>query len=167
MKTIKQCELAVDDDVIEIEEVERLIFEQEWAAILALPVKRKAGFARGSYDESGNVDYGAFATVDFDRHMPKPDKQLYKADKLAEELKRVLITLGIVNDRLPGKAKYQVLQYLKKGVIEIDDITNDDMQALGRLHLRARRLQNQIAELREASRARKERKAQAFWDSLG
>lgn len=167
MKTIKQEELAVDDDVIEIEEVERLIFEQEWAAILALPVKRKAGFVRGSYDESGHVDYGAFASVDFDRHMPKPDKQLYKADRLAEELKSVLITLGIVSDRLPGKAKYQVLKYLKKGVVDFDDITNADMQALAELYLRARRLRKQIAELREASRIRRQQKAQAFFDSLG
>jgi hypothetical protein len=64
--------------------------------------------------------------VDFERTRPEFDKARYKADKLREKLKDVLIMLGIVKERLPGKAKDLVLKYLRTGIIGLEHITNED-----------------------------------------
>ena len=86
----------------------------------------------------------------------------YKADKLREQLKDLLIMISIVRDRLPGKAKYLVLKYLKMGIIKPEHIASPDMAALARLYLRARRLQSEIGLLRAASQTRKERRLERF-----
>jgi hypothetical protein len=82
--------------------------------------------------------------------VPEFDKLRYKADKLQEKLRDVLIMFSIVSERLP-KAKYKVLKLLKMGVIDFDHIVNDDMRALARYHLQALRLQKEISELRKVS----------------
>ena len=82
--------------------------------------------------------------------MPAFDKARYKADRLKEELRDVLIMISIVKEHLP-KARSQVLKYLEMGIIEFDHIANDDMRGLARLYLRARKLQKEIGQLREAS----------------
>ena len=114
-----------------------------------------------SIDEYFGVDWGAFGTVDFDRIRPEFDKALYKADKLSEQLRDVVIMLSIVRERLP-KARYKVLKYVKLGILELEDIADEDMRGFARLYLRALRLQKQIAELREASWKRRKAKA-AQW----
>jgi hypothetical protein len=52
---------------------------------------------------------------------------------------------------LPGNAKYMVLKCLDMGIIDFDHIVNEDMQAIARRHLQAKRLQREIRQLREAS----------------
>jgi hypothetical protein len=69
--------------------------------------------------------------------------------------------LSIVKERLP-KARYKVLKYVKLGILDLDDIADEDMRGFARLYLRALRLQKQIAELREASWMRRKAKA-AKW----
>jgi hypothetical protein len=70
--------------------------------------------------------------------------------------------MGIVKERLPGRAKYQVLKYLKMGVIDLEHIPSDDMRALAMLWFRAKRLQSEIANLRKSSRARRVKQLEAF-----
>ncbi len=150
-----------DEEPADPDELERLAMAEEWAPILALPVKSRRGWVRPVADES-SVDFDAFASVDFQRTIPELDKARYKADRLQEKRGDLLILIGIVKERLPGKAKYQVLKYLSMGVIDLDHIVSDDMLALARLYLRARRLQKEIAELRESSRARRAKQMEAF-----
>jgi len=150
-----------DEELADPEELERLAVAEEWGPVLALPVKAGRGWVRPVADES-SVDFDAFASVDFQRTIPELDKARYKADKLKEQLSDLLILIGIVKDRLPGRAKHLVLKHLRMGVIDLDHIVNDDMLALARLYLRARRLQKEIAELREASRAKRARQLVAF-----
>ena len=100
------------------------------------------------------MDFGAFATVDFARTMPEFDKARYKADRLSEQLRDIFIRVGIVKERLP-RARGEVLKYLERGVIELDQIENEDMRALARLDLRAKRLQAEIRQLQETSRQRR------------
>ena len=107
-------------------------------------------------------DWGAFGTVDFERTMPEFDKARYKADRLREQLTDVAIRMGIVKERLPGKAKYMVLKYLKMGVIELGQIINADMLALARLYLRARRLRDEIWQLEQACEGRMRRRLERF-----
>lgn len=153
-----------DDELADPAELEQQAIMQEWGPILALPARGRRGAFHPSVDETGKVE-GAFGSVDFDRVRADFDKARYKADKLREQRKDVLILLGIVKERLPGKAKYLVVKYLERGFIEIDDIVSEDMVALARLWLRAKRLEEEIAELHKVSRTRRQGKAMAWLEA--
>ena len=149
-----------DSELADPEELERQVFVQEWGPILALPVLgSRSGFHPGR-DELGRLDWGAFGTVDFERLYGSFDKARYKADKLREELRRTLITLSIVSERLPGNAKYQVLKLLDMGIIDFNHIVSEDMQAIVRRHVQAKRLQEEIRELWDYSRRKRLAEAQ-------
>lgn len=150
-----------DEELADPDELERQAYMEEFGPVLALPVDGRESWRPWPTDGTGGLDWGAFGTVDFARTMPEFDKATYKADRLREKLKDVLIMLSIVKERLPGNAKYVVLKHLKMGVIELEHITNEDMLGVAQLYLRARRLQQEIAELEEASRARKQREVAA------
>ena len=154
-----------DSELLDDKELERWVFRQEFEPILTLPVKPRKSWIKPSVDEDGILDWGAFGTVDFDRYRPQFDKLRYKADKVREQLKDVLIRFGTVNERIKVRAKYLVLKYLRKGIIGVEHIVNNDMLALARLYLRAKRMRQEIAEFREASEQRRQRKAEALWGS--
>jgi len=154
-----------DSELLDDKELEQLVFRQEFEPLLTLPVKPRKSWIKSSVDEDGRLDWGAFGTVDFQRLYPF-DKAKYKADKLREQLRDLLIRFGTVNERIKVKAKYLVLKYLRMGIIELEQIVNNDMLALARLHLRIRKLQKQIRELIEASRRRNERRTEAFLAAL-
>jgi len=140
-----------DDELADPVELERQVFEKEFAPVLALPQRGGNSGIRPVIDESGVVDWGAFGTVDFERRHGDFNKARYKADKLKEELRRVLIHLSIDNDRIPGKAKYQVLKYLRMGVIGLEHIADWDMWLLARRVLQARRLRREIRAVERAA----------------
>jgi hypothetical protein len=150
-----------DDELADPEELEQQVMAQEWAPVLTLPVKGERGSFRVTVDESGRIE-GAFGSADFDRIRPEFDKARYKAGKLREQLGDLFILIGIVKERLPGNAKRLVLKYLRMGIIELEHIINDDLRALGQLHLRAKRLEREIAQLQEASRAKGRRRMTAL-----
>jgi len=151
-----------DEELADPAELEREVILQEWGPVLALPVKGRKSGILPAVDESGGVDWGAFGTVDFERTMPEFDKARYKADVLREQLKGVVIIMSIVSERLPGRAKYLVLKYLKMGSIELEHIGHPDMAALARLFLRARSLREEIRVLEEASEARRRWRLERF-----
>jgi len=144
-----------DEELADIEELERQVLLQAWGPILALPVRTKRGWIKPTIDDDLGVQIDAFGTVDFERRVPEFDKARYKADRLSEKLRDVLIMLGIVKERLP-KAKYRALKYLGRGVIELEHIENPDMLALAKYFLQAKRLQKEITELRKASWKRRQ-----------
>ena len=150
-----------DDELADPDELEEQIYREEFEPILTLPIKAKRGGIRPDYDESGKVDFGAFATVDFERMYGGFDKAKYKADKLREELRDVVILIEIVNERIPGKAKYKVLGLVRKGKLELEDIVHEDLRALARLFLRALKLRQQISQIKEQSWKRRLAKARA------
>jgi len=152
-----------DSELAGPDELERQVLRQEFAPVLALPVKARESCIRPNIDEGGRVDWGAFGTVDFDRYRQQFDKLRYKAEKVAEKRKDVLIMCGIVNERIKTWAKYLVLKYLRMGIIELEHIVNNDMLAFTRLYLRARRMLKEITELKEVSERRRQRKAEALW----
>jgi hypothetical protein len=146
-----------DSELADPDELERLVFMQEFGPVLALPVKGGKSWIEPVVDESGGVDWGAFGSVDFERYSGAFDKVRYKADKLKEQKKDLLIIASIVKERLPGKAKYMVIKYLKMGIIGLEHIVNADMLALARLYLRIERLRGEIRQLERASEARRQR----------
>jgi hypothetical protein len=151
-----------DEELADPDELERQVMAQEWGLILAIPVKGRGNWIVPAIDESGGVDFGAFGTVDFERTMPEFDKVRYKADKLREQLKDLTIRMSLVKERLPGKAKYLVLKYLKMGIIDMGHIVDFDMLCLARLYLRARRLRDEIWRLERASEVRMQRRIERF-----
>lgn len=151
-----------DEELADPDELEKQVYRDAFEPVLALPVRGKRAWLPWTSDATGGMDWGAFATVDFARTMPEFDKARYKADRLKEKLKDVLIMLGIAKERLPGKAKDLALKYLKMGVIALEHIANQDMLDIAQLYLRARRLQKEIAELEEVSESRRQRQVAVF-----
>ena len=151
-----------DEELADPAELERQVFRQEWGPVLDLPLKGTGRWIKPAIDENGQVDWGAFGTVDWDRTTPDFDKAKCKARELREELGNLLISLELSKEHVPGKAKYAVLRYLERGVIDIDHIDNVDMLILARQYLRARKLQREIAELEESIR-RQKRKEYEKW----
>ena len=142
-----------DDELLSPAEIERQVYMEEWAPVLALPVKGNSSGIRPVADEAGSVGWGAFGTVDFERYRPTFDKVRYKADKVRERLQDLFILISIVRERLPGKAKYLVLKYVRMGVIGSEHIVNHDMLALAKLSLRAKRMQAEIEQLERTREA--------------
>lgn len=152
-----------DSELADPDELERQVLREEFGPVLALPLKAGKSSMRPEVDENGNLDWGAFGSVDFDRYSGGFDKARYKADKIREQLDDLRIMFSIVSDRIKAEAKYLVLKYLRMGIIGLEHIANEDMLALARLYLRAKRLQKEIAELGQASERRLQRRAAAIW----
>jgi hypothetical protein len=151
-----------DDELADPDELEEQVYRAEFEPILTLPIKAKRGGIRPDFDESGKMDFGAFATVDFERMYGGFDKARYKADKLFEELGGVTILLAIVKERIPGEAKYTVLRLVMKGKLELEDIAHEDMRALARLVLRAVKLRKDISQIKEQSWKRRQARVRAI-----
>jgi len=152
-----------DNELADPDELERQVMLDEFGPVWIVPVKGGRSEVKPGWDEDSGINWGAFGTVDFDRYRGHFDRAIYKADKLKEELKDLVIRIAIVKARLPGRAKYVVLKYLRMGVIEMGHIVNADMLILARLYMRARRLRQEIWQLEEAGRARMIRRLERFW----
>lgn len=155
-----------DSELADPRELERQVWQREFAPVLALPVQVRKRSINRNLNGAGHIDWGAFGTVDFGRSMPEFDKMRYKAEQLQQQRKDVLIIFSIVNERLPRPAKYLVLKYLRMGIITLEQIVDEDMAALGRLYLRVQNLTKEIAAVHEARRQRLDRQAEAFVESL-
>jgi hypothetical protein len=155
-----------DEELADPDELELQVYFEEFGPILALPVKAGRGWIRPNIDESGRLDFGAFATVDFERMYGGFDKARYKADKLKEELRDLAIIIRIVSDRIPGKAKYKVLSLVRRGKLELENILHADVRALAGLYLRSLKLREEITRLQEASWKRRQAKANSFFGDL-
>jgi len=141
-----------DGELADPWELERCIRQEEWGPVLALPERTQARSIRPAIDEDGGLDWGAFGTVDFDRHRSKPDKTQHKANMLREERANCLIMLSVIAQRVPVEAKWQVLRHVRLGTIDLDDIVDEDVRIMAGLYRRAERLRREIAELEEKRR---------------
>ncbi len=133
-----------DSELADPSELARVVMIEDWWPVLSLPTQGRSGGIRPEVDESGQLDWGAFETVDFQRLAPEFNKARYKVDKLREELKDALIMLSMVKERVPGQSKYVLIEHLRKGVIEMDQITGENMRAIAKWYLRARRVQQEL-----------------------
>lgn len=154
-----------DSELADPEELEKEVLQSEWGPVLALPVQDRQNGFKPVVDESG-VNWGAFGTVDFDRNRPTMDRAKYKAARIREQLKDVVIMTSIVSSRLSGRAKYLVQKYQKMGVIETKHIVNPDMRALVRLQQKAEGLRRQVRELEQDSKRRSEQRLKVWLEAL-
>jgi hypothetical protein len=141
-----------EEELADPDELERQVMIQEWAPILALPAARGGRAFRPDVDEDGYLDWGAFGTVDFRRCSLPFDGARYKARKLEEELQHVLIMLGMVRERLKAPARAEVLQQLDAGTLGLESSGDADVRAYAKWYLRARRIREDIRELRQRKR---------------
>ena len=156
-----------DEELADPDELERMVYLQEFGPILQLPTKGGKRAFYGNLDEDGRVDFGAFGTVDFDRQRPEFDRARYRLDKLKEELKNLVMMVQMINERIASKAKYQVLKYVQMGVLDLEEIADWDMQQLAEKYLRAVRLKQEITKFQKARRQKMVRQRQQWLDSLG
>jgi hypothetical protein len=154
------------EELADPDELERQFLIEEFAPILALPQKTRKGWIRPNIDEDGKVDWGAFATVDFDRYRPEFDKRGYKADRLKEELANQCLMMETISARLKTKAKYLVIKYVSMGILDLGEVIDFDMYCLAERYLQAKRLQRQIIELEKKSWEKREEKTKKFLESL-
>lgn len=154
-----------NEDLIEPSEIERLYLKNEFAPILALPVKTRKGWVKPYVDEDGTIDLGAFGTVDFDKYT-KFDKALYKIDKLREELFHERLMVELISSQIKTTVKYKVINYVLADILDVDDILDIDIHGLARRCLRMRRLQREIDELTERNRKMTQQKARKFLELL-
>lgn len=150
-----------DEELADPEELERQVYREEFGPVLTLPVRGGQSF-RPNVDENGELDWGAFGTVDFERTMPQPDQTRNKVEELRERLRDTLIMLDTVMRRLPH-AKYSVLKFVRMGILDLGHIVGFEMYQAAELDLRARRIQREIAELEEARQARQRKQVEAMF----
>lgn len=136
-----------DSELADPAELERWVMIQEWGPILALPKPQPNGFIRPEVDEFGDLDWGAFGTVDFDRARPRFNAARYKADKLKEELRNTMIMFGIIQGRLSAESRLEVVERIRGGE-ELDAFIDENEWAYAKWYLRARGIRRQICELR-------------------
>lgn len=155
-----------EEELADPDELERCILRDELEPVLLLPKPESERF-NPAWNFSVDADFDAFASVDFERMCPEFDKARYKADKVEEERKEVLLTVVMLNERIKSKLKYKLFLHVLKGIIDLDDILDHDMWQFARYCLRAVRLKEQVKELREKSERERQKKADAFWRSMG
>ena len=156
-----------DEELANPDELERLMYKEMWWPILRLPQQRWECPIRANIDEDGRVDWGAFGTVDFDRYRPKSSNAASKIAELKERFKDKMITCEMIGERIPGHAKYEILELVSGGILDPDDISNGDMWQLAVNHRQALWLQRRMRELQEWSQQRREQRTKVFWRSMG
>ena len=156
-----------DDELADPAELERWALINDWGPILSLPFDKGRSVIRPQVDEWGNLDWGAFGTVDFERLVPRFDKARYKIDRLREELRDAVIMLSIVSERVSSREKYTVMKHLRMGLMTLDEISDEDVRAMGKWYLRVRRIRAEIAAVQAARRRSHARHCLAAGDRGG
>ena len=154
-----------DGELANPDEIERYVLRVELEPLFLLP-EPKSRWYSPAWDTRAD-DSNAFASVDFDRLRPEFDKARYKAEKLKEKVRDVLIIYAILNERITKMVKYKLLKLVGIGRIEADQIKDWDMWQLAKCYMRILRLCEEIRRLRKYSRDCKEEKLQEMFDSLG
>jgi hypothetical protein len=144
-----------DEELADPDELGRCIFRDEWGPVLLLP-KTKSSRFNPAWNWSVDIDFNAFASVDFERTQPQFDKLRYKIEKLREKLKDMVFMLKIMSARIPGRAKLKILRLVKKGLLDIGDIVDNQMYFLAEMYLRAWNLREEVERLYRKSRQQRE-----------
>jgi len=133
------------DELADPEELERQVYREMMGTILRLPYKFNWSGPKPEIDENGDVEWGAFGSIDFLRDRPAfLNKARYKRDCLKEQLKDQIILIDMIKSRLKGKPYALVLKYLDMGIIDMDHIEDFWMRRLVMRYYRAKKLKDDI-----------------------
>ncbi|MFC1766372.1 hypothetical protein ACFL6U_30380 [Planctomycetota bacterium] len=156
-----------DDELADPDELERMVYKEIWWPIWSLPQQNWECSIKANTDEEGKPDYGAFATVDFERNRSSFDKLRYKVEKLKERIKDQVFMMKMASARIPGREKYEILRLVKKGLLDIGDIADNQMYFLAEMYLQAWRLRMRIEGMQEKRMEQQQQKSDAFWRKIG
>jgi hypothetical protein len=141
-----------DEEPADYSELLRQVAIEQWAPLLDIPIKRSGRYIKPAIDDNGNPDYGAFGTMDFERMFPF-NKDIYKIDRLGEQLKNTLIMFDIVKDKVAPEKRAQVIKHVYSGK-DIDLIEDWFQWRMACWFSRARSIMAQIKLLRAGSYTR-------------
>jgi hypothetical protein len=127
----------------DIGELQRIIAYQMYGPVIDLP-GRGGRLGHVVLDADGEVDWDAIGPAGGRRRRARPAPS-GRADQLRAELGRVLGTIGLLTERVPGTAKYLVLKYVRMGILDAEHVTNHDLRQLVKLEAKARQLREQLA----------------------
>lgn len=147
LKVVRQSDGCEDQDAIEWSEVHRLMYEQMWGPILALPTTKDDFFMKGNWEDG--VDVSAFGTHDFKRMHGGFEKYFFALKEAERELKHVLLVFEMVFDRVDDPGKYLVLKDVAKGIIE-PGMCEGDMWRAAVWFLRAEAVREKIQQIKDA-----------------
>ena len=138
------------DELADPGELERQVYRQMMEPIMRLPARFKSYGPRPEIDEQGDLEWGAFGSIDFIRDRPAfMDKSRYKLDILKEELKDQVIAISMIRPHLKGSSYALILKYLEMDIISMDDVTDFWMKRMAMRYFKAKRLKDEIRQLRE------------------
>ena len=98
------------EPAITVAEIESLLYEQEYDALLSIPFVRHAFSSMRQMEETPSgkvVDVSAFSTIDYLRDMPEFDAYRYFLDKTAERAKDIAIMYSCLSTEEGKKAVLQ------------------------------------------------------------
>ena len=145
-----------DEELAEPDELERVVYKEMWWPVLRLPQQRWECPIRPNIDEDGRIEWGAFGSADFESYRPQFNKLRYKIEKLREKLKDIVFTLKMMSARIPGISKYKILRMVKKELLDIGDIADNQMYFLAEMYLQAWLLREEIERLQRKRRQQRE-----------
>ncbi len=135
-----------DDELASPAELLRQISLEQWGLMFEIPVEPVKSFIRPTIDERGNLDWGAFGTIDFDRLFPFNPKW-YIVDQFKKRLRDVLLMFDMVKERLSVEARLEVLEHLKAGK-DIDELEDENKYFWARRYLQVKRIREEIRQIR-------------------
>ena len=154
LKIMRQQEEPEDMEAIEWSEVRRILWELDWKPIMDLPMSKSERLHLHRQMEDG-VDTSAFASMDFKRtHGLSNDPHRRKLAALKEERRNVLIKFELILEHIESPAKYQILKYVKQGIIEIKMCEDKTMFLAAKLYVRLLDIEERIREVKDARQRR-------------
>lgn len=141
-----------DEELADPDELERQVYIEMYGPVLQLPYDQKHGSIWLNGYKGGKFEWGTFGMVDFYQRKPEVDKPLTDVCELIEEHMTLTFLLHAERAKLPHRRRYKILRSLRRGKIELDQITNKDLRKVGELSLRVAELYRQIYYLGKAVR---------------
>ena len=143
------------DELADPAELERQVYRQMMEPVMRLPARFKSCGPRPEIDENGELEWGAFGSMDFLRDRPAfMDRSRYRLDVMKEELKDQVIAISMIRPHLKGQSYALVLKYLEMDIISMDDVTDFWMKRMAMRYFKAKRIRQEIKQLRELLNAR-------------
>jgi hypothetical protein len=138
-----------DEAPASICELQRMVAWQMYAPLLALAGRKGRG-GRIVLDASGEVDWEAVGPAGGRRRRATPGV-VGRAGQLRRELGRVVGLIGLLEQRVPGTAKYLVLKYVRMGILDLEHVSQHELRQVAQLEARARALRAELDGLRTCS----------------
>lgn len=147
LKVVRQGDQQEDEEAIEWSEVQHLLYEQMWGPILDLPPTNDDFIWQKQWEDG--VDVSAFNTHDFRREHGEFNRYGFALSRAKDEYRSAVWTLEMIMDRIRNPAKYQILKYVRQGIIDAD-MCEGDMRAAVVWTRRCREAREKITAIQRA-----------------